>query len=168
MNSFHRTKRESRVVAFIGLTFCLFLSLLFIFIGFHSLFTEDTASMELIFGIAGLVVFIIFIRGAWMISGCSLTHVFSIDKTKVTWGYAGKEKELPINSVKNIYWDDSDGFTLLMTTNKNEQIRFLYIENTISLKSRPALLEFLRNTLPHIPIHGDTHRTTKQLNTHEQ
>ena len=131
-------------------------------IGFHTIGTEGRASMELIFGIAGVAIFIIFIRGAWMMTGGALIHVFSIDSSKVIWGFLGKEKELDITTVEQIYWDDSDGFTLIMKTKSGQQIRFPYIESAVSHKSRSELLRFFRTTLSSISIHGNIDKRTEQ------
>ncbi len=154
MKIFHRTNRDSKINGFIGLSFCLFLSVVFMSLGFHSLAEGEWSSFEVVFGVAGMAVFVIFIRGAWMMSGGSLTHVFSIDREKVIWGFIGKEKELNISEVKTIYWNDSDGFTMNMSKYDGSIIRFPYIETVVSYKSKGELLKFLRTTLSAIPIDG--------------
>jgi hypothetical protein len=162
MKSFHRTKKDSKILGVFGLSICLVLSLVFMLIGFHNTGSEGRFSFELIFGLVGIVVFIIFVRGAWMMTGGSLIHVFSVDSSKLIWGFIGKEKELDITTVDQIYWDDSDGFTLMMTTKDGQQIRFPYIQSTVTHKSRSELLRFFRTAFPRITIQGNIDKRTEQ------
>ncbi len=162
MPSFHRTKRESRVLGFIALAVAFFLAMIFMLLGFYSTIEEGRASIELIFGFAGLALFVICIRGAWMMTGRALIHVFSLDQHKVVWGFMGKEKQLDIQDVTQIYWDDSDSFQLQMTTKEGAQVRFPYIANVVGFKSRPELLRFFKTNLPAIPLGGHIDKATEE------
>jgi hypothetical protein len=74
MKSFYRIKRDSGFLSFIGLAFALSLSMLFTIIGF-GINAEDRFDWVVgwVFGIAGIALFIIFFRGAWMITKGNLT-----------------------------------------------------------------------------------------------
>lgn len=155
MSSFHRTKRDSRILGFIGLSVAFVLSVLFLLIGFAS--SEETSGIDgfrIIFGLLGASLFVIFIRGCWMATRGSIIHVLSIDEAEIEWGFMGKEKRLPISEVAEIYWDDTDGFTFLIARRDGKRIRFPYIENVVSRKSRGILLAYLRQDHPDIPISG--------------
>lgn len=162
MESFHCIKRESIILAVIGLIICFLLSSVFMLVGFYELGEKGHLSIEVIFGLAGLGLFIIFMRGAWMLVSGIHTHVFSIDRNQVVWGYVGKEKTLDMAQVRHIYWDDTDGFTLNMTTHEGELIRFIYAETVISINSRWKLLRFFNTTFPEIPIDGHIDSKTKE------
>jgi hypothetical protein len=163
--AFHRTKKDSRILAFFGLMFSLFLSILFMLLGFHRIGAEGRASIELIFGIAGLALFIICLRGAWSMTGDALTHVFSVDQENICWGFIGQEKQLAIQDIAQIYWDESDGFHFVIITTYGERIRLPYMATVVSYQSRPVLLRFFRTTHPTIRIEGHIDKNSEKGST---
>src|SRR5687767_1879724 len=94
MQSFHRTKRDSRILIFVGLCTAFLLSVIFMLVGFMGNRESGFDSFRLIFGIAGICLFVIFVRGGWMATGGALTHVFSINETEIEWGFVGREKRM--------------------------------------------------------------------------
>jgi len=163
MKSFHRTKRDSRILGILGLSIALVLSVVFTVIGFVDIQNESGfGAVRLIFGVVGVCLFVIFIRGCWMASGGALTHVFSISEEEIEWGFVGREKQLSISEVAEIYWDDTDGFTFLITRKDGSRVRLPYIENVVCPKSRGKLLAFLRKALPGIRISGCIAKETER------
>jgi hypothetical protein len=162
MKSFHRTKRDSRLLGFVGLSFAFILSVVFMLIGFFD--TEEISgfnAFRLIFGGVGICLFVIFLRGCWMATGGALTHVFSINGDEIEWGFVGREKRLSVSDVEEFYWDDTDGFTFLVIQKDGTRVRLPYIESVISYKSRGRLLAFLRSNLPTIRITGSIDKKTE-------
>lgn len=123
---------------------------------------SGAGAFQMIFGIAGVCLFVVFVRGCWMATGGALTHVFSVSKDEVEWGFIGREHRLAMSDVKEIYWDDTDGFNLTMTKTDGGRVRLPYIENVVSYSSRGRLLAFLRNTFPEIRISGNIDKRTEQ------
>ena len=97
-----------------------------------------------------------------MATGGALTHVFSITKDEIEWGFVGKEKRLVVSEVEEIYWDDTDGFNFTITKKDGVRVRFPYMENVVSHKSRGKLLAFLRSTFPEIRVVGSIDKKTEQ------
>ena len=141
-------------MGFFALASVLVLSMFFMLIGFVRVGEDGRPSMDLIFGVAGVALFLLFLRGGWMMTGRSPVHVFSMDHNKVVWGFVGKEQELDASEIDRIYWDDSDGFSFQMTMKDGRQVCFPYMANVVPFTSRPALLRFLRTSFPSIPING--------------
>ena len=115
MNSFHRTKRNSGPGVFIGLSIVCVLSVVFMLLGFANI--EDLSGIKvtpLIIGLVGVALFVAFLRGCWLHLGGPITHVFSITDAEVEWGVMGREKKLPMDQIAEVYWDERDGFTLLL------------------------------------------------------
>jgi hypothetical protein len=163
MNSFHRTKRDSRILAYVGLAFAFAMSVMFMLVGFVDIENEaGFDAFRLIFGIAGACLFVIVMRGCWMMSRGALTHVFSINGDEMEWGFVGREKQLATADVQEIYWDDTDGFTFLITRKDGSRVRFPYIQNVVAQNSRGKLLAFLRSAFPEIRITGNIDRKTEQ------
>jgi hypothetical protein len=153
MSSFYRIKKDSRFLAFIGLAFALFLSMLFMIIGF-GINTEDRFDLVVrwVFGIAGVALFIIFFRGAWMITKGTLTHVLSIDENEFRWGFIGYEKSIPVKDLKEIHWIEMDGLHVSIITKYNQKFRMPYVENVLSSKSRVAFLDYMKANHQNIRI----------------
>lgn len=163
MNSFHRIKRDSRILGFVGLSFAFVLSVGFMLVGFVDIESESRGdALRIILGVVGVGLFVIFIRGCWIATGGALIHVFSVNEDEIEWGFVGREKRLAISDVKEIYWDDTDGFNLTITKTDGGRVRLPYIENVVSYKSRGRLLAFLRSTFPDIQISGRIDKRTEQ------
>jgi len=163
MNSFHRTKRESRWLTFVGLSVVFVVSVAFMLIGFVGIGANSGIDViRLIFGIIGVALFVGFFRGFWMTTGGAVTHVFSINDAELEWGLMGREKRLPVGELASVYWDETDGFTLMVTRKDGTRVRFPYIESVVPMKSRGQLLAFLRVVHPKIPISGRIHPQTEQ------
>lgn len=163
MNSFHRTKRDSRILGFVGLSIAFILSVVFMLVGFVESESESGGdAFRIIFGVVGVGLFVIFIRGCWMATGGALVHVLSISEEEIEWGFVGREKRLSMSDVEEIYWDDTDGFTFTITKADGKRVRLPYIENVVSYKSRGQLLSFLRSTFPDIRISGSIDKKTEQ------
>jgi hypothetical protein len=163
MNSFHRTKRDSRILGFVGLAFAFILSIVFMLVGFVDIENESGFdTFRLIFGVAGACLFVVFIRGCWMATGGALTHILSITEDRIEWGFIGREKQLELSEVEEIYWDDTDGFTFTITKKDGSRVRLPYIENVVPHKSRGSLLAFLRNVHPQIRLSGSIDKKTEQ------
>lgn len=162
MESFHYTRRESRVLNAIGLLICFVLASVFMLLGFNDLLEHRQMSGLLVLGVIGLGLFVIFMRGAWMLCAGTKIHVFSIDPHTVTWGYVGNEKSQQMSEVINIYWDDTDGFTFNMTTSSGELIRFNHLDWAIPYKSRWKLLRYLKKTFPGIAVDGHVDPKTRE------
>jgi hypothetical protein len=96
-----------------------------------------------------------------MATGGSLIHVFSVSEDEIEWGFVGREKRLAMSDVKEIHWDDTDGFNFTITKTDGGQVRLPYIENVVSYKSRSRLLAFLRSTFPDIRISGNIDKRTE-------
>lgn len=161
MTSFHRTRKESRILGFVGLTLALLISIFFMLIGFANIQTEKWNPLQLVFGVAGLSIFVVFIRGSWMSASGAVTHIFNIDSEKVTWGFIGKEKSMMMKDVSSIYWDESDGFDLSLYSSEG-RIVIPYAQNIISHKSRATLLSYLIQNFPAIDIDGQIDKNTEQ------
>jgi hypothetical protein len=144
MDAFHRTKRESRLLLTLGLSVAFLLSGLFLLIGFSGIEKEGFNSFQIIFGLFGIALFVLFFRGAWISLTSPLIHIFSIDPDEIEWGFVGKEKQMKISELSDIYWEDFDGFTLILTSNTGKKIRMPYIMNVVSHKSRGALFAHLQ------------------------
>lgn len=163
MNSFHRTKRDSRWLGLIGLAFLLIFSLIFILIGFIDLENESGFYLlRAIFGMMGICLFVVFLRGCWIATSGALIHVFSMDEDELEWGFVGREKRIALSEIAKIYWDDTDGFTFVVHLTDGTRIRFPYLQNVVSYQSRGELLAFLRNHLPDAPITGNIDTRTRQ------
>jgi hypothetical protein len=163
MNSFQRTKRDSRILGFVGLSIAFVLSVVFMLVGFVDIGSESGGdAFRIIFGVVGVGLFVIFIRGCWMATGGALIHVFSVSEDEIEWGFVGREKRLAMSDVKEIYWDDTDGFNFTITKTDGGRVRLPYIENVVSYKSRGRLLAFLRSTFPDIQISGSIDKRTEQ------
>ena len=163
MNSFHRTKRESPILGFVGLAIAFVLSVVFMLVGFVDIESESSGdAIRVIFGVVGAGLFVIFIRGCWIATGGVFVHVLSISEEEIEWGFMGREKRLPMSDVKEIYWDDTDGFNFTITKTDGGRVRFPYMEIVVSGKSRGRLLTFLRTTFPGIRISGSIDRKTEQ------
>lgn len=157
MNYFHRVKRDSRILGFIGLTLALTISLIFMLIGFIGSESEQGATLfPTIIGIVGICIFVIFLRGSWMATAGATTHIFSINETHIEWGFLGKEKQILLTDIAAIYWNETDGLTLNVNKTNGDLIRFPYIETIVSHKSRASLLTAIQNALPTIKISGNT------------
>ncbi|MGB0990938.1 MAG: hypothetical protein ACPG32_00540 [Akkermansiaceae bacterium] len=153
MKEFHRVKKDSRLVGFIGLGVVLFLSMFFMLIGFVGVDERGWNALSYIFGIPGVLLFGIFIRGAWMATKGAVVHVFSMDNDEIQWGFLGKEKSIPVRSVSSIHWSEVEGFGLLLNTSEG-RIRLPYIENALSVSGRAELLAYLRTNHRSIEIDG--------------
>ncbi len=163
MNAFHRTKRDSQWLSAFGLSIAFLLSLVFLLVGFIDLENESGVdTFRVIFGVVGICLFVVFIRGCWMATSGALVHVFSIDEEDLEWGFVGREKRVSVAEIAQIYWDDTDGFTFVIHLTDGTRIRFPYIDTVVSYKSRGDLLAFLRSTLPDIPITGSIDTKTEQ------
>jgi hypothetical protein len=163
MNQFHRTKRDSGILVYVGLAIAFAMAVMFMLVGFVDIRNESGIDVfRLIFGIAGASLFVIVLRGCWMTSGGAFTHVFSINEDEIEWGFVGREKQLATAEVEEIYWDDTDGFTFLVTRKDGSRVRFPYIQNVVGHHSRGKLLAFLRSALPEIRITGSIDRKTEQ------
>ena len=139
------------------------LSVVFMLIGFLDIESESGSNaFRLIFGIVGACLFIVFIRGCWIYTGGTLTHIFSITEEEIEWGFIGKEKRLSMSEVDEIYWDDTDGFSFTITKKNGERVRLPYIENVIAPKSRGKLLFFIRSLFPEVSIAGCIDSKTEQ------
>lgn len=163
MNSFHRTKRDSRILGFVGLSFAFIVSVVFMLVGFVNFESESGVDpFQIVFGFVGVGLFVIFLRGCWMATGGALIHVFSVSDDEIEWGFVGREKRLAMADVKEIYWDDTDGFSFVITTTDGERVRLPYIENVVSYKSRGRLLAFLRSTFADIRFSGSIDKRTER------
>jgi uncharacterized membrane protein YhdT len=163
MNAFHRTKRDSRWLSAIGLSIAFLLSLVFMLVGFIDLENESGFdTLRVIFGVVGICLFVLFMRGCWMATSGALVHVLSIDEEDLEWGFVGREKRVSVSEISQIYWDDSDGFTFVVTLTDGTRIRFPYMSNVVSYKCRGVLLAFLRSNFPGVPISGSIDAKTEQ------
>lgn len=162
MESFHYTRRESRVLGVIGLSICFVLASVFMLLGFNDLLEYGQMSGLLVFGVIGFGLFVIFMRGAWILCGGTKIYVFSIDPHTVTWGYVENERSQKMSEVMNIYWDDTDGFTFNMTTLSGELIRFNHMDWTLPYKCRWKLLRYLKKTFPSIAVDGHVDPRTQE------
>lgn len=162
MNSFHRAKRYSRLLNIAGLSVLFVVSLIFTLIGFAGSGSRSDIGIRMVCGAFGAALFLGFFRGLWMTTGGSITHVFSITDVELEWGILGKEKRLPMSELAAVYWDEVDGFTLVMTRKDGARIRFSDIECLVPLNSRGSLLAFLRMAHPTIPISGHIDPKTEQ------
>ncbi|MEM6656142.1 MAG: hypothetical protein AAF596_10085 [Planctomycetota bacterium] len=163
MNSFQRIRRESRLLGFFGLIVTFLLSLFFMLIGFVDVENEAGADrMRLIFGVCGAGLFLLFMRGGWMITGGARTHVFTVTEDEIEWGFMGDEKRIAIASVREFYWSDDDGFTFSIINQDGKRHYVPYIEHVIAYKKRGRLLAFLRRVHPQIPITGSIDSRTEQ------
>ena len=158
MNVFHRTRRDSRVLNLLALVFAFTLALIFMLLGVGALTLNEidlfTRVLGLVFGLVGLAVFVVCVRGAWMMTNGAITHVFSVDEEFIEWGFLGKEVREPIKSLEGIYWNESDGLTCVLHFRDGRRVRLPYIENVLSHKSRAAFLGFMAAHHPSIPV-GD-------------
>lgn len=163
MNSFHRTKRDSGILGYVGLAIAFVMSMAFMLVGFGDIGNKGGINaFQVIFGTAGACLFVVVVRGCWMTAGGALTHVFSINEDEIEWGFVGKEKQLATADVEEIYWDDTDGFTFLITRKDGSRVRFPYMQNVVGPKSRGKLLAFLRRAFPEIRITGRIEKKTEQ------
>jgi hypothetical protein len=163
MNAFHRTKRDSRWLSAIGLSIAFLLSLVFMLVGFIDLENESGFYLlRVIFGVVGICLFVLFMRGCWIATSGALIHVFSMDEDELEWGFVGREKRIALSEIAKIYWDDTDGFTFVVHLTDGKRIRFPYLQNVVSYQSRGELLAFLRSNFPAIPISGSIDAKTKQ------
>jgi hypothetical protein len=119
-------------------------------------------TFRVIFGVVGICLFVVFIRGCWMATSGTLIHVFSIDEEDVEWGFVGREKRVSVSEIAQIYWDDTDGFTFVIHLTDGTRIRFPYMVNVVSYNSRGDLLAFLSSNLPTVPITGNIDTKTRQ------
>jgi hypothetical protein len=138
-------------------------SLVFTLIGFAGPGSRsDIDGIRMVCGVFGAALFLGFFRGLWMTTGGASTHVFSITDVEIEWGMLGKEKRLPMSELAAVYWDEVDGFTLVMTRKDGTRIRFPDIQTVVPLNSRGSLLAFLRMAHPTIPISGHIDPKTEQ------
>jgi len=144
MDSFHRTKRESRLLLTLGQSIAFFLSAFFLLIGFSWIEMEGLDWFRIIFCVFGIALFVLFFRGAWISTTSPLIHIFSIDLDEIEWGFVGKEKQMKISELSDIYWEDFDEFTLILTSKTGKKIRMPYITNVVSHKSRGKLFAHLQ------------------------
>lgn len=151
---FHRVKRSSSVFGFIGVSFGLILSAIFMLIGAVGLQEADFWSGTVIFGLIGLGLFVICLRGGCSLATGPMIHVLTFEQDQVTWGYAGKEKSIDIADVESIRWAvDLDGeLHLSLRTRKGKRVAFPYIDTLVNYKHRPILLAYLQNRYPKIQI----------------
>ena len=132
-------------------------------VGFIDLENESGFdTFRVIFGVVGICLFVVFIRALWIATGGALVHVFSIDEEYIEWGFVGLEKRVSVSEIAQIYWDDTDGFTFVIHLTDGTRIRFPYMVNVVSYKSRGDLLAFLRRNLPAVPITGSIDTNTER------
>lgn len=161
MESFQSIQRESGILGFFGLAVAFISSLLFMMLGAAGIDNpEGVRVLPLLFGLVGLAVFIIFIRGAWIAVGRPRHIIFSIDENEVEYGILGHQNKIAISDIRHFYWDDTDNFNFSITCKDGEKHRILYIETSVPHKRRPQLLAYLRSAHPDIPIRGCFHPGT--------
>lgn len=161
MESFQSIQRESRILGFFGLAVAFISSLLFMMLGAVSIdHAEGVQAFPLLFGLVGLAVFVIFIRGAWIAVGRPRHFIFSMDENEVEYGFMGNETKIAIPDIRHFYWDDTDNFTFSITCKDGSKHRMPYIETAVPHKRRPQLLAYLRSAHPDIPIRGCFHPST--------
>ena len=153
MTEFHRTKRDSRVVGFVVLSFVLVLSMIFMLIGFMD-FDGEGIGFRMVFGFVGLAIFVLFLRGGWFLTGGGRVHVLSMTASEIEWGFMGDEKRLEVSEVSSFYWDDTDSFHFSIFRKDGKQVRLPYIETVVPHKSRGIFLAFLRNNYPENSVRG--------------
>ena len=84
MSSFHRIKRESKILGFVGLAFIFPFAIVFMLAGFLDIEEETRIDkLRVILGLAGIAMFLVFIRGCWMGVGSAITHVLSITHDEI-------------------------------------------------------------------------------------
>jgi hypothetical protein len=127
--------------------------MLFMIIGF-GIDTESRFESVIcwVFGAAGVALFIVFCRGAWMITKETSTHVLSIDENDFCWGFLGREKRIPVKDLKELHWIEMDGLYASIVTKDDRKFSLPYIENVLSLKSRQAFLDYMKAYQQHIRI----------------
>jgi hypothetical protein len=163
MKAFHRTKRDSRLLGMIGLAVLLVVAFFFMVVGISDIEQESgTSLLRILFGLGGVALFVVFIRGCWIATGGATVQILSIDEDKFEWGYMGREKELATSEIKEIYWDDDDGFTFVLRLKNGKRIRLPSIGVLIPQKGRGQLLAFLWAAHPEIPITGAINAQTQQ------
>lgn len=156
---FHRVKRSSSVLSFFGVSFALLLSGIFMLIGAVGLQEADFWFGTVVFGLIGLGVFVICLRGGWSLATGPMIHVLTFEQDQVTWGYAGREKSIDMDDVISIRWAvDLDGELQLSLRKRNgKRVAFPYIDTLVSRKHRPVLLAYLKNRYPAIDLEVTDH-----------
>ncbi len=97
---FHIVKRESLVLNILALIVTFLISTAFMAVGFTRSEDREFSFGLLVFGVIGAGVFVLFMRGGWMLTRGRNIHVLSITKHQFTWGMLGKEKELLISEIR--------------------------------------------------------------------
>ena len=154
MDSFHRVKRDSRVLGVLGLVILFPLALFLTLVGTVAIGRTQDFLFGGILTLFGLALFVLFFRAVWMMTGGGLVHVLSIDRETFEWGYRGKEQSLPMAEVRSIHWDDTDGFTFVVDLKDGKRIRMLFMESVVPAACRGRFLRFLRTNFPAIEIRG--------------
>jgi hypothetical protein len=151
---FHRVKRSSSILGFIGVSFGLILSGIFMLIGAVGLQEAEFWFGTVVFGLIGIGVFVICLRGGWSLATAPMIHVLTFEPDQVTWGYAGKEKSLDMAEVESIRWSvDSDGeLHLSLRKRGGKRVAFPNIDTLVKPKHRPILLAYLQNRYPSIRL----------------
>jgi hypothetical protein len=161
MNVFHRTSRDSRLAAFLALVIATCLALVFMLMGLAPFLLALERPREwsdyfvVPFGVVGVAVFIIAIRGAWTLaSGSAVIHVLSVDDEAIEWGFIGKEERALLKDVARLYFNDGgDSLTCALHFRDGKKTRLPYIESVLgSHKSQKAFIEFMTTHHPEIPI----------------
>jgi len=147
---YHKTKRQSRVAAFIVIVigFCVSLCLLlFAAVGVSG---SEFFAIAVVIGLFGFALFAVSLRGVWNLAEGPKIRVITFEPEQIVWGYVGKEKRIDAEEVASIDWlvDSDNQLTLSLRTRAGKRVSFYDIDYLVSRKSRPKLLGILKANYP--------------------
>ena len=150
---FHRTKRCSQILGFVGVVLGIALSGLFLLVGAVGLGIAGEVgwAVPLVIGGMGGVLFAVCVRWAWRLTSGPMVLVLTIDSQGIAWGTLGREKTLAIQEIHSFRWNvNIDGDLHFSVRCKDGRRRSVtYADMLLSRKDRPSLLAYLRQH------HGD-------------
>ncbi len=155
-SEYHIVKRESVFLGVIGLIVAFIIAVFFMGIGFIGIGSNSYSWCQMIFGLVGIGLFILFMRGGWMMASGPYIHILSITEDQFIWGRLGKEKMLAISEIQSFYWHEFDrDLTFRINAKDGKSYRIISIENIVSLKNRPKFKAYLKNVHSKIPVSGN-------------
>lgn len=155
---FQRTFQHSRVVLSIAVLLGSLVAFALLLIGGAVISDGELFGIAVVFGVFGLAVLAVSVKGAWALVGGPKVHVLCLEPDGVVWGVQGAECRLELSEIASIRYTidtDSDGagdLSLVFKTHDGERLSVNYVSDLVPRKSRPKLLAYIRATYPETPL----------------
>lgn len=151
---FHRTKRVSRVFAFVAVLIGYCISFCLLLIGAICLTDAEIFPIGVVLALFGAGILGACVKSSIALSRGALIQVLTFERDRVAWGYLGKEHEVHVSQIESFNWTvDLDGdLTLSLRTKAGKRFTFAHLYNLVHRKERPTLLAYLKATYPDIDL----------------